>query len=230
MINKTYTDDELMARVWETEEIKKLAHKRVYYISNNWREKELDELWTKEHADTASFGSNTGYYIGLDHIRKWYASVDRSVGWLISKPLSTCVLELAGDGKTARAVWYCIGQESSPERAMWVTGKVAIDFIKEADGWKIWHLIEENDLTCDAGHDFSEDEPYWYPETSPVSIAFGEPDKKVLTHDPNFNWWDDFPAVPEPYETFDPAHSYGPEGFVKPWNKGYNAGEGGNWR
>ena len=39
----------------------------------------IDTLWTKEHADTASYGRNWGYYVGLDNIRKYY--VDRQQVW-----------------------------------------------------------------------------------------------------------------------------------------------------
>ena len=40
-----YTDEELIQRVWDVEEVKKLCAKRCYYIANDWRQKELDELW-----------------------------------------------------------------------------------------------------------------------------------------------------------------------------------------
>ena len=62
-----FTDLQLMQRVWDVEQVKKLAAKRCYYIANDWREKELSELWvTGEDAKkTASFGRNWGYYIGI---------------------------------------------------------------------------------------------------------------------------------------------------------------------
>lgn len=71
-----YTDLQLMERVWDVEAVKKLAAKRAYYIANDWREKELDELWvTGEDAKkTASFCRNWGYYIGMDAIRDYYVT------------------------------------------------------------------------------------------------------------------------------------------------------------
>ena len=229
-MKKTYTDDELIRRVWDVEEIKKTANKWVYYQANEWREQELDQLWTRDHADTASFGGNTGVYVGLPSIRKWYTAGTRGAGCLTSHPISTGLVELAGDGGTAKGLWYCIGQESKPGQALWMTGKVAIDFVKEDGAWKIWHVVEANDLSGEAGANYSEGSPYWEPETDPVAQAFGTPDVAVLTHDPNFNWWDNYPAMPEPYETFTDEISYGPEGFRPPYNKGFNAKEGGNWR
>ena len=230
MCNRTYTDDELIRRVWDVEEIKKVANMRVYYQANEWRQKELNELWVSENAATASFGSNTGFYVGLESIAKWYTAGDRSVGYLTHHPATTGLVELAGDGKTAKGLWYAIGHETVPGKAMWVTGKVAIDFIKEGDSWKIWHVVESNDLVGEAGARYSDGTPYWEPENDPIVAAFGTPDIPVLTHDPNFNWWDDYPAMPEPYETWSDAISYGPEGFKPAYNKGLNAKEGRNYK
>ena len=71
-----YTDLQLMERVWDVETVKKLAAKRAYYLANDWREKELDELWVtgEEARKTASFGRNWGYYIGMDAIRDYYVT------------------------------------------------------------------------------------------------------------------------------------------------------------
>lgn len=229
-MSRIYTDDELIRRVWDVEEIKKLANKRVYYQVNQWSERELDELWTAEHKDTASFGSNTGFYVTLDSIRTWYKTRPAGAGVLASRPISTGLVELAGDGKTAKGLWYCIGQETVPNKAMWVTGKVAIDFVREGDAWKIWHIVEANDLSGGAGENYSAGDPYWDPANDPIVKEFGTPDVSVLTHDPNFNWWDDYPAMPEPYEVWSDAISYGPEGFKPPHNKGFCAGEGRNYK
>lgn len=230
MCNRTYTDDELIRRVWDVEEIKKVANKRVYYQANEWRRKELDELWVRDNGATASFGSNTGYYVGKESIARWYTAGDRSVGCLTHHPVTTGLVQLAGDGKTAKGLWYFIGHETVPGKAMWVTGKVAIDFIKEGGAWKIWHVVEANDLSGEAGGRYSDGSPYWEPENDPIVAAFGTPDIQVLTHDPNFNWWDDYPSMPEPYDTWSDDISYGPEGFKPPRNKGLNAKEGRNYK
>lgn len=231
MSKRTYTDDELIVRVWDVEEIKKLANKRVYYQANGWRERELDELWTAQHKDTASYGANTGFYVGLDSVRKWYVGAAATGdGVLFQHPISTGLVELAGDGQTAKGLWYCIGQETVPGKAMWVTGKVAMDFVKEGDSWKIWHVVEANDLSGEAGARYSDGTPYWEPENDPIVKAFGTPDVAELTHDPNFNWWDNYPAMPEPYDTWSDGISYAPEGFKPAHNKGLGAKEGRNYK
>ncbi len=35
----------------------------------------------------------------------------------------------------------------------------------------------------------------------------------MITHDATFNWWDNYPAPPEDYETWSDELSYGPEGY-----------------
>lgn len=260
MSKREFTDDELIRRVWDVEEIKKVVNKRVYYQTNEWREQELNDLWVSEDANkaTASFGKNTGYYVGMDEIKKYYVDhhiEDRKaqlaaisaanpeianteenlhIGCLVSHPVSTGLVELAGDGKTAKGIWYSIGQETTANpdgtgTALWEPGKVAYDFIKEGDEWKIWHLVEANDLYSEAGENYSEQEVYHNYETNPIDIEFGEPTIKVITHNTDFNWWDNYPAMPEPYDTWSDDISYGPEGF-KPVNYGMNSKEGGNWR
>ena len=44
-VKREYTDDELIRRVTDIEEIKKVANKRVYYMINEWRDQELKDLW-----------------------------------------------------------------------------------------------------------------------------------------------------------------------------------------
>ena len=230
MIYRDLTQRQQLQRLWDIEDIKKLVHKRVIYIANNWRERELDELWTKEHAGEATFGSNTGYYTSMDSIRRWYTAGDRSVGYLTHHPVSTDLVEVAKDGKTARGLWYSIGQETVPGKAMWVSGKIAVDFIKEEDAWKILHVVESNDVTCGAGEDYGAGEVYWDPAADPIAQAFGKPDIEKITHDPNFNWWDNYPAMPEPYDTWSDRESYAPAGYNPTPFKGLNAKEGGNYR
>jgi len=62
----------------------------------------------------------------------------------------TPVIEVAGDGKTAKGLWYSIGQsvrgtvDASGKTSVgtgWMWEKYGVDFIKENGKWKIWHLI-----------------------------------------------------------------------------------------
>ena len=234
MFKKDYTDDELIGRVWDIEEIKKLVYKRSVYIANDWRARELDELWVAEpeHQKTASFGKNIGWYVGMDNIRAWY-DVKHGDGYMAFHPATTGLVELAGDGKTAKGLFYSIANETESNgdgtaKALWMPEKVAFDFIKEGDSWKIWHLVAAVDLVSEAGTDYGDQDPY--PDYSKDLADFGEPTVKELIHDGTFNWWDDYPGLPQPYETWSDDISYGPEGWKPPKGKHYGAGEGRNYK
>lgn len=45
-------------------------------------------------------------------------------------------------------------------------GKVAADFVREADGWRLWHIVVSTDVDCQAGHDYGE-----YPVYEDWSLA-----------------------------------------------------------
>ena len=259
--SRQYTDEELIQRVWDVEEIKKLIHKRVIYIANEMRKEEFNDLWVQnpEHKKTASFGRNTGYYTGMDAIHDYYvvhhqkerekqlkelhaanpaiADIPQNlhIGCLSNHPVSTGLVELAGDGKTAKGLWYSIAQETEAQpdgtgKALWMPEKIAVDFVKEKDGWKIWHIVVSTDLVSEAGEDYSEQEVYHNYETNPVDVEFGTPTIAKLIHNTDFNWWDNYPPMPEAYETFSDAVSYGPEGYVRPALYGLNSKEGRNFR
>jgi hypothetical protein len=222
---KNFTTEETIARVWDVEEIKKLMARRVYFQANEWREKEIDELWVSdpELQKTASFGRNTGYYVGLDAIRAYYvdkhnAEMGEGVGYLTNHPITTGLVREAEDGKTAKGMWYSIAQETRPQEdgtglALWMPEKIGVDFVKEADGWKIWHIIIANDLVCEAGTNNELDPVYVDFATDPVAVEFGTPTIQKLVHDQTFNWWDNYPPMPQPYETWSDEISYGPEGY-----------------
>lgn len=225
-----YTDLELMQRVWDVEEVKKLCHKRCYYVANDWREKELSELWVtgEEAKKTASFGRNWGYYVGMDAIRDYYVTQhDEKIGalpgenhgdgCLFHHPASTGLVYEAYDGKTARGLWYCISQETLPVSnteadARWYMEKLAIDFLKEDGQWKIWHVVIATDLQSEAGENYME-QPVDLPDTeNRAFVEFGTPNLPMRVHNERYNWLDNYPAPPKPYNTMDEDNTYAPQG------------------
>lgn len=225
-----YTDMELMQRVWDLEQVKKLAAKRCYYIANDWREKELDELWVsgEEAQKTASFGRNWGYYVGMDAIRGYYVTQHQAKiaalpgknygdGCMFHHPPSTGLVYEAYDGQTARGLWYCISQETLPETeteadARWYMEKLAIDFLKEDGQWKIWHVVVATDLQSEAGADYMTQPVDLPDQENRAYVEFGVPSLPMRTHNERYNWLDNYPSPPKPYKTFDEDNSYGPEG------------------
>jgi hypothetical protein len=47
------------------------------------------------------------------------------------------VIEIAGDGKTARSIWFSPGCTSR----LWVWGVYMVDYVKEEGVWRFWHMI-----------------------------------------------------------------------------------------
>ena len=225
-----YSDLELMERVWDVEEIKKTAAKRCYYVANDWRERELSELWVsgREAKQTASFGRNWGYYVGMDAIREYYVEQHKKHisalpgkeygdGCMFHHPASTGLVYEAYDGKTARGLWYCISQETLPTSeteadARWYMEKLAIDFLKEDGTWKIWHMVIATDLQSEAGANYMEQKVDLPDEENAAYVEFGTPNLPMRVHNERYNWLDNYPAPPVPYATFDEKNSYGPEG------------------
>jgi hypothetical protein len=251
-MSEILTDKDIINRVWDIENIKALMHKRVYFIAGDLRREELDKLWVsgEKAQESASFGSNWGWHVGMDAIRKHYADEHEqrltlqmqetgasvmNQGNLYMHPASTGLVELAGNGETARGMWYAISQETKATKkgkaeARWILEKIAVDFLKEPDGWKIWHIVIAYDLHCLAGEDYSSQPVYTDWDTDPLRLEFGMPSIERLIHDQTFNWWDNYPPIPEPYEIFTDETSYGPEGFRPSATRTFGAGEGRNYR
>lgn len=125
MNTKVFSDDEQIRRVWDMEEVKDLMARRAYLYMQDMRREELETLWVRQPELKASavFGSNWGFYLGLDNISAWYvgqhgnlrqSQLDElsknnpeiknipenlGLGSMVAAPLSTALVEIAGDGK-----------------------------------------------------------------------------------------------------------------------------------
>ena len=243
---QVYTDYEMACRIWHVEEIKHVMSRRSYYYANDMRREELNDLWvtSPEYRETASFGRNWGYYVGMDAISNYYVvshyeqrkaelaayhAADPSVslseenlgyGSGQMHPVNTPVVEIAGDGKTARGLWYSVGHDTigrpgGNSDALWQSEVIGADFVLEGDQWKIWHLVIATDFSLQAGEAFDEQPVYPEPGTDPIENEFGTPTIPMLTHDMTFMYEDDYPSWPRPYFTFSMKNSYAPQGHPK---------------
>ena len=75
-------------------------------------------------------------------------------GEMLDIQLTTPMIEVADDLKTAKAVWWCPGagaviqkEEKEPD-AIWAWGMIGADFICKEDGWKIWHFHYFRYIKC----------------------------------------------------------------------------------
>lgn len=113
--------------------------------------------------------------------------------------ITTPVIELAEDEATAKGMFYSLGActEIDPDqgpKAFWVWEKYAADFVKEEDGWKIWHLVVMTDFKAPVGENWAK-----------VNLA---PTGTYYTaYKPDITPQEGVP-VPKPYETFQDTFSY----------------------
>lgn len=214
-----------------------------YLIEGKHREELADLwVQEPAHRATASFGRNYGYYDGWEEVTRYYvteyeaqrraileelAAEDPSIpviddnlgiGFTCMNPNSTPLVEIAGDGKTAQGVWYSIAQETTgraggKSTALWRGEKLAADFVKEAGGWKLWHLVIATDYVNPAGTPHEAQPLEYEPGEDPREVEFGTPTIAKLTHDSRLHWADNYPPEPVPYETWSEEMGYGPKGW-----------------
>jgi hypothetical protein len=164
-----------------------------------------------------------GVYSGADGIRRLYEGWHRHLGpaadagSMHMHTLTTPVIEVAADSRTAKAVWISPGHETmgpletgGQPRAHWAWCKYGCDFVLEEGTWKIWHLHVY-------GVFFTPYEEPWTaasdsaavldPPSTPPSLAADRPPTTRWMYGPDAVYVNE-PAPPAPYETFDEAESY----------------------
>lgn len=175
------TDGEL---AYNSIQIQNLMSEHEYYHAAGMNLEEVDALWvspTGPNAKTACFFSPGWVMQGVATIRKNYgeqhqldkekafeelkqaypelANLDpktANIGGEFAMHTSTTpVIQVAGDGKTAKGIWYSPGIGLMPHvsgssvtvGSIFFWEKYAGDFIKENGKWKIWHLGMYYDFT-----------------------------------------------------------------------------------
>lgn len=126
-------------------------------------------------------------------------------GEMVDIQLTTPMIEVAGDLKTAKAVWWCPGagsmlkEEGDPE-AIWLWGMIAADFVYEDNTWKVWHLHYFRYIKCLYSKGWAEDTSLINRLNVPVHPLA----KPIIYHNPYspLGIRDGIPACPRPYETY----------------------------
>ena len=137
-------------------------------------------------------------------------------GSMVMFPMSTSLVRIAADGQSAKGIWYSIGQQTDLQpdgtaQGQWQYNKVCADFVKEDSRFKIYHIVCANDQNYEAGTAYEAD-TYIAPEDDMMRQEFGTPTIPMNVHDNTYNWADNYPPMPEPYDTLTLENSYGPEG------------------
>ena len=142
-------------------EVENLFSRYMYY-HNAFQDHHIIPMWVKEGTEGihAQY-TNAGIYSTYESVIRYHQDRPTPVGKLILHYTTTPVIEVAGDGETAKGVWIMAGCESglstkeeaakmpdfmfSPQEvqgkkvwAHWVWCKYAVDFLKQDGEWKIW--------------------------------------------------------------------------------------------
>lgn len=242
MAKRDFTTEELTYR-WEcSREIENLMGRRTFLGALRQSGKMYDEHWCKKAPDP-SLGFNDGYYQGYEAVEGYYRAVedltklktelvkkanpqlaDKSdeeiygIGSLVVNNLTTPIIEIASDFKTAKGLWYYMQGEtdyfSSGAGTFHRWGWLGADFVNEDGEWKIWHMIIAEDLLHRAGTSWAEPQPVKpvLPEYAAIDdFKLPEPNVPKVVYE---RWYNKrrinpFPEVPQPYDAFAETFSYG---------------------
>jgi len=157
-----------------------------------------------------------GRWVGPDAARRCFGVMfekeltarDRS-GELVEHHLTTPIIEVAGDGRTAKGTWWSPGheahtffwEEGSPRIAFWYYCRYEVDFIKTDQGWKFWHLNVHQTWASEVNSSVVNSVP---PPEPPTPKGWGAPDEELqsLTTYKADRAPQLIPAPPEPYSTY----------------------------
>lgn len=232
----------LLQRDQDVRDIQNIVGKLAYLYEAGMYEKRLDFIARKTPGVTVEIGAR-GVFEGIDGARRALVDVEKSfekshaagmkkifpnvkfasdhAGMLETELLGTPVIEVAGDGQTARGQWtslMAVGkthEEDPKPQALWIWWKTSIDFVKEDGEWKVWHYLKNPIFATPYTKDWVENSlglpPVPEPGTQKGIPGHGTPDRATtkaydsyrITRTPRLE-----PKPPEPYKTFDPKDSY----------------------
>lgn len=230
---------EALLSQWEAQrEIKNLMGRLTRCFLHRTTGEIPDRFWSRR--EDISLGTNDGWYLGktsvaryFEHFDKVTACTDRimkelfpeiprdqyGIGYLDMQSLSTDLVEVAGDGNSAKGMWGCAGQKVEYTTAGPVTfltyGTFAVDFVLEDGQFRILHMQHLEEICHRQG------EKWWEPETPlPEHPGFSVlKDCQMPEPDVPLPLWEGYhpsrkrpmlPPLPEKYETLTETFSYGP--------------------
>ncbi|MBQ6335437.1 MAG: nuclear transport factor 2 family protein [Erysipelotrichaceae bacterium] len=127
-------------------------------------------------------------------------------GYMLDMQLTTPMIEVADDVKTAKALWWCPGisavpRENEDPQALWCWGMVGVDFINKGNEWKVWHLHYFRFIRCDYHKGWVEDTSLRNRLNTPLHPL----SKPSTYHDPYsyLSIRQGIPACPRPYASYE---------------------------
>ena len=191
---------------------------RIQFFHTANRNSDANELFAQKEPGVRLYWGELGYWEGPDGPKKAAKIFEQMgtepVGMMALHLITTPVIVVAGDGKTAKGVFVACGlvanknRETGKPTAMWEWNKYGVDFIKEDGKWKFLrnHVYPLFRVGWD---DKWEDQfkeqgapgmqmPADLAPDHPTDDEFYSPDK-LMKYDP---------VPPEPYETWEEKTGY----------------------
>ena len=240
--------DEIMRRIQRIEarfEIENLINRMWYYQESGEFEKKWDVFANRDDV-SLEIGAR-GVYVGHDicveeairhecffqnghdaALRAEHPEIEGMpprTGMLEAGVNATPVIEVAGDGQTAKGVWMTlmsgakarINQYGTP-KPFWVLWKTTADFVLEDGRWRVWHMAQNPYYIADYLTDWVDScmkmpEPANVPGKELRGIIPGASAPQAYTtaaYKPyRFSTTPGtYPDIPEPYEHFEDTFSY----------------------
>jgi SnoaL-like domain/EF hand len=228
----------------EALEIQNLMSRRMFYHSVGRNELEL-ALWSK--TQPIRWAQNQGCWLGMDSLKVYYDDVNRQmqaaeltrlsqanpaiknvpenrfIGNTILHTLTTPIIEIAGDGQSAKGVWYTPGAILAPGEgkgageAMWIWERYGVDLIKEEGRWALLHVQVNTDFAGPIGQPLSKQGFDAAAMGSEGGAQSSAPAVKVPGPDVAVRIYEEFgptrlprlePRLPEPYRTLSETFQY----------------------
>lgn len=238
---KQYTDDEMLIRAWDRECIQDTMGRFMLYWGNGERRRAMDELWVQEaeNRESASFGTNIGFYAGFDEVTRHFVTeyeekqaavlqafkdagrseAEPGIGMTSTHSCTTPLLYIANDGLTARFLGYDLGMSGwgrpdGTANCYFEIGLFFAELIREETGWKIWHVVEQHDFTVESGTDYNDVPTVIRDPGDPSRKDYGDPTVKKEVYNESFGWEYLFYDMPKPYKFYDEDEGYGAKGKI----------------
>jgi hypothetical protein len=219
-LEKIALNAEKMARhARDVQEISNLMGRQVFMHEAGLDPTFADTIFARKTPGVTWEVANFGKFEG-EEIRQslgWHSRETYPIGSMFEHNLASPVIEVAGDGKTAKGVWMSPGHETMPDdktgqhRAHWCWSKYGCDFVKEDGEWKFWHYhvyavfrtpFEKSWVDPESTEREAE-------TNAEVSKMLGKPGTTTYHHPYSTKTLPELvPEPPVPYETFDPAKAY----------------------
>jgi len=244
-------------RLSDLHQIQNIMSRHAWYYSSGQHARELNELFAMNEPDV-SWGNGREWWVGRELLTNYYVTYfdefrlrdlkefaashpevdvtpeNLGAGSSMFHTNSTPVIEVAEDGKTAKGIWYSIGQVTQTPGGkqtpvhMWE--RYGVDFINIDGEWKIWHFLVITDWAAGPGESWAADQqknPFGPPPTmdadghgndaaqkgGQAGEMAGAPKPNVVVNTLPVGKYappSEVLFVPQPYRTFSETVSYGP--------------------